>query len=119
MAIRILRVRITRSELHTLEVDVPAWEAPILEAMHQAASVVGESIATKREAPEVQDEYLRLENRYRRQTEEDGSQGLPWVAAVYGQHQVGYSNLRKEIEMATVDVVAEPELPDDIAALLG
>lgn len=113
MSIKALEVRIVRNELATFVEFFPAWELPILEAMHQSATVIGES-TTDRDAPDVQEEYKRLETRYGRTTNEDGSRGLPYVAAVYGQFNVGYSRLGDAIRAATVETP-----PADASDLLG
>lgn len=113
MSIKALEVRIVRNELATFVEWFPSWELPILEAMHQSATVVGQS-TMDRDAPDVQDEYKRLETRYGRTTNEDGSRGLPYVAAVYGQFNVGYSRLGDAIKAATVETP-----PADASDLLG
>ena|SRR6266853_552696 len=103
MSIKALELRIVRNELATFVEWFPAWELPILEAMHQSVTVIGQSIFDDRNPPDVQEEYNRLQTRYGRTTNEDGSRGLPYVAAVYGQFNVGYSRLGDAIKAATVD----------------
>jgi hypothetical protein len=103
MSIKALELRIVRNELVVIVEWVPAWELPILEAMHQSVSLIGQSTFDDREPPDVQEEYKRLETRYGRTTNEDGSRGLPFVAAVYGQFNVGYSRLADAIKAAIVE----------------
>lgn len=103
MSIKALEVRIVRNELVAIVEWVPAWELPILEAMHQSATVLSQSTFDDRQPPDVQEEYKRLETRYGRTTNEDSSRGLPFVAAVFGQFNVGYGRLGDAIKAATVE----------------
>lgn len=105
------KVMIRRSELQTAPDIVPAWELPILEALHDDVTETGE-ILLDRDPPGAEDEYKRLENRYPRVINEDGSKGLPLVAAVYGQFNIGVATLKRLIDAATVNV-------GDNADLLG
>ena len=88
------------SALHIPE-TVGAWEVPILEAVFPEVEVKREFLIT-RDAPVVEDEFARLSNRYGRSENEDGSKGLPFVEAVYGQHGIGHNRLKAAIEAATV-----------------
>ena len=69
-----------------------------------------------RAAPVAEEEYTRLENRYRQSTNEDGSKGLPFVAAVYGQYQNGIRELQKAIDASVIEQVSTPV---DADSLLG
>lgn len=113
MAIRYLKVKVIRSELHQVVSDFPEWEIEILEAIHQGVERLGE-IVRNEVAPDAEDEFERLKNRYGRSENEDGSRGIPYVASVYGQHNVGINSLRRAIEKATVQ-----EAPADGSDLLG
>lgn len=103
MAIKYVQVKIRRNELHTLEDSYPTWELPILEAMHGSGVTVTKEFAVTRDTPTAEEEYQRLDNRYRRMENEDGSKGMPYVAAVYGQHALGINRLREAIEAAIAD----------------
>lgn len=95
-----LAIRI--SERHTQQVTVAEWEVPLLEIVHSDVSVVSESLV-KRDPPAAEDEYVRLQNRYKSSVNEDGSKGLPYIATVYGQFGIGTKALGRAIEAATVD----------------
>lgn len=110
MAIKCLTVKVHRSEVTEPVVTVRAWELPLLEAMHPTVEVVSEAPYALT-VGSAADEYRRLVTVYGRTTNEDGSRGLPYVAAVYGQFQLGERALEKAILAATVDEPAEPEKP--------
>lgn len=119
--IRYVRLSVRRSELHTAEITVPAWELPLVEAVHgsrdegsTAVTVLGD-VFVEREAPNAGDEFVRLSNRYKLAKNEDGSPSLPFVAAVYGQFGVGTAALASAIRNATV----ESSEKDALADLLG
>lgn len=116
------QIELRVSELHALELTIPEWELRILEAIHAGSGgikLLGE-VLINRPMPNVETEYARLATRYRRSVNEDGSQGLPWVATVYGQYGVGQEALRKLIEASYVAAVA-PELQPvgDLTDLIG
>jgi len=118
MAIKFVKVRVHRGEgnIHQVVDNFAAWEVPILEAVHTAVEVLGE-IVVNRAPPEAADEYGRLEARYGRSENDDGSKGIPFVAAVYGQHAVGVAALRREIAAATTEDA--PETGDDLLGALA
>lgn len=118
MSIKYVSVKIPRSELCTIQEDVPAWEVPILQALHDQATVVG---ATTREVetPEAADEYARLEQRYPRSVTDDGSIGMPVVAAVYGQHAPGVANLARTIAVSVVTGALPTAAAGEFASLLA
>lgn len=113
MTIKAQKIRVRRDEVTAIENTLPLWEIPIMEAVHQSGhgSTLGEEVILDRAAPEVEDEYMRLEQRYGRMTNEDGSRGVPFVAAVYGTLATGRQNLARAIAEATVS--------DDAADLVG
>lgn len=128
-AYRAVTLTIRRDELTTFDRTVPAWEVPLLEA--QFAEIVvkdPDAVISFPNPIDAQDEMVRLEQRYRHVTE-GGDPGVPLVAQVYGQHNVGLRALAGEIQAAAIgpdepDPVAAPKprkarKPDDIGALLG
>jgi hypothetical protein len=64
--------------------------------------VLAEVVISGRELPDAAEEYQRLENRYKRARNDDGSFGLPVVATVYGQHAAGVQALKRAIADAAV-----------------
>jgi hypothetical protein len=103
--LKYIKAHIRVSELHTQEVTVPEWEVPILRAIHaangDAVTVVGEELID-RTPPFAGDEFVRLATRYRNTKTDDGGQGIPYVASVYGQFGVGNDRLEQAIKAATV-----------------
>ena len=102
MTIKAVEVKIRRSELTEPVAIYSVWELPILEAAHIQVTVLRE-LEISRTPPDAQDEYTRLENRYGRTVNEDGSRGLPYVAAIYGQFNAGVQKLADAIKHATVE----------------
>lgn len=113
MAIKYVKCKVIRSELHQVVDNYPEWEVEILEAIHQGVERLGDMVHN-RAAPDAEDEFERLNKRYGRSENEDGSRGIAYVAAVYGQHNVGVNSLRRAIGKATVT-----EAPSDGSDLLG
>lgn len=109
----VLRVR--RNESVTVEATYPAWELPILEAVHPETTVVSET-TIDRDPPGAEEEYTRLENRYKHSTDENGAKSLAFVAAVYGQFNGGVQRLQAAIDAATV---GEHAPAHDVDALMG
>ncbi len=101
--IKTVTVDIRRSEMTTIRTVLPAWELPILEALHGRVSIspVGEGVK-EMEVPQVETEFERLSARYGRERREDGSLGMPLCEAVYGQFQPGIMNLSRNIEAAVI-----------------
>jgi hypothetical protein len=102
--IKTVSVDIRRSEMTTIRVVVPAWELPILQALHgrTGTQVVGEGSKEYDALPNVEAEFERLSARYGRERREDGSLGMPLAEAVFGQFQPGLLNLERNIEAAKV-----------------
>ncbi len=96
---RHITVDIRRNEGATIRNSFPAWEIPILIAVHgeDAVTEVGEKLVN-RELPDAHDEFVRLTDRYRRSKNEDGSQGIPYTHMVYGQ--MGVAKLGEAIKSA-------------------
>lgn len=105
MSIKGQVVSIRRSELHTVEDTLALWEVPVVDAVHDegALKVIRDIVIAHRDLPDAKEEYERLENRYKRARNEDGSYGLPVVATVYGQHGAGLQALKRAIEEAKVE----------------
>ena len=68
------------NELHSIRVEVPEWEIPILQRIHtdHDVKIEGESECTMR-CPDPADEFVRLERRYG----VDRETRVPHVASVY------------------------------------
>ena len=97
MGILYQKLDIRTSELTTTQVHVAAWESPVLQAVHgENVSYVSESVLD-REVPEAADEFVRLSERYKGETEDSH----PFVTMVYGQFGPGVAALQKAIELAT------------------
>src|SRR4051812_24719183 len=102
--IKTTTVDIRRSELTTVSATVPAWELPILQALHGRTNVqvTGQGTKDVETLPETETEFERLTARYGRERREDGSLGMPLCEAVYGQFQPGIMNLQRNIDAATI-----------------
>jgi hypothetical protein len=105
MAIKLLNVKVFRDQTTIVE-WIRAWELPMLEAIHHNVEVVGEGVSN-RTLPDPTDEYQRLLTRYGRTTNEDGSRGIPYVAAVFGQFQVGTTRLAEAMKASEVPALVE------------
>lgn len=103
MQVKMKTVDIRRSELSVIRVTVPAWEFPILAALHGPVNVtpVTDSMV-EGEPPQADAEFQRLTTRYPRERRDDGSQGNPIAENVYGQHAAGVMNLQRQIDAAVV-----------------
>lgn len=104
------KLHIRPSELFEFEETVPNWEVPILEAVHGTnggCTILETDILVDKRAPDPTDEYQRLHNRYKFTEKEDGSRGLAYVAAVYGEFGLGQRKIADAIKAAYV----EGELP--------
>lgn len=103
MKVKLHVVDIRRSELSTTRVTVPAWELPILQAVHGAVGVTPvEEKIVEAETPEAEAEFMRLTGRYGYGRNKDGSRGALFAEAVYGQHQAGIMNLQRQMDAAVV-----------------
>ena len=104
MSVKGQLISIRRSELHTVERAVPLWEIPVIAAVHDEGAVrtVKDIVIVGRDLPDPKDEFERLEARYKLARNEDGSRGMPVVAAVYGQHGAGLQALKRAIAEAEV-----------------
>lgn len=111
--IRHITVDIRRNETMLLRQSFPQWEIPVLKAVHgdDAVTVVGEKLVD-RVPPDAQDEFVRLNDRYKRSRNEDGSLGTPFLHLVYGE--LGVHRLQDAIndsvtEAPEGDLVGEVE----------
>lgn len=107
--VKYIRAEVEVSDAHTQQICVAEWEMPILAAKHpriESGPRIVEEVWIERDPPDTRGEYVRLENRYGRTMNEDGSKGAPWVAAVYGGMVAGQGggNLAKAIKAATLEV---------------
>ena len=106
MSVKGQKIEIRRSELHTVVETVALWEVPVIAAVHEGdVKVLSDVIMAERSPPEAKEEYERLENRYKRSRNEDGSFGDAVVANVYGKHGAGIQALKRAIQ--------EAEVPED------
>lgn len=105
MSVKGHKVTIRRSELHTVEDTLPLWEVAVVAAVHDegALKIVGNVVIQGRDLPDPREEYERLEARYKRSRNDDGSFGPPVVATVYGQHGAGLLALKAAINEAAVE----------------
>lgn len=101
MKVKMQTVDVRRSELTTIRVTVPAWELPVLQALHGATKVtpVSESLV-EAQTPDADTEYQRLSGRYGRERLPDGSLGGVIAESVFGQFQPGIMNLQRSIDAA-------------------
>lgn len=104
MSIKGQRIAIRRTELHTVEDTLPLWEVPVVSAVHDdgAVKVLAEVVITGRELPDAKEEFERLDVRYKRARNDDGSFGLAVVETVYGQHGAGIQALKRAIAEAAI-----------------
>lgn len=112
-------VRVTINELHTQETEYPVWEVPILRAVHGDAVEILSKRYVDVPTPGPEDEFRRLENRYRSAVNEDGSKGLPYVASVYGQYGIGTQMLKRAIMDATKDAPPADLIGGDKVSSVG
>ena len=87
---------IRKSELSVIRVTVPAWEGPVLQAVHGEEVQFVEEVEINRDPPEsAGDEYERLANKYR-----DEADKPPFVHAVYGAFAPGVAALQRAMDDA-------------------
>lgn len=104
----VLDIRLT--ELHTQRIKVPAWETPVLLAIHgENVSQIGDKVI-ERGVPDARDEFTRLANRYGPKVGD-----TPYVASVYGNFGPGINALANAIKGAIVKEKAEDAEPVKVA----
>ncbi len=108
MAIQHVNVAIKRDEYTTLRVQVAKWEVPILHLVHKegAVSELEGTPYADVDPPSVQDEYRRLQAKYRPIVNDDGSPGQHPVVMVYGSFG-GSPLLAQAIQEATIEKPAD------------
>lgn len=100
------KVSVKRNETSSIVDTFPLWEIPILQAVHNEVELLEMGVSS-RVAPAAEEEYVRLENRYKYTTDDNGARGISFMGAVYGQHGVGLERLQAAIDKATVSEEAE------------
>lgn len=102
MTMKFIVADVKMNEFHTQQVIVGPWEIPVLQCVHGGhVNVVGEQLV-ERDAPDAQQEFDRLLNKYRSGHDDEGDSKLPYVVQVYGQRQVGRDALADAIQAAVV-----------------
>lgn len=102
------RIMVKRDSQTTYNKPVFPWEIPILEFTFEEGNVrrLNEFEDVAMPYPEARDEFFRLEKAYG----SDPDSGIPYVASVYGQAQIGVSTLRKLIADAqAAEEAAKPK----------
>lgn len=119
--IRHITVDIRRNEGATIRNSFPEWEIPILKVVHgedsvtQARDANGTALVklVDRQLPDAHDEFVRLQNRYKRSRDDSGAQSTPYINMVYGE--MGVQKLADAIQrtwaepLPGVDLVGELE----------
>jgi hypothetical protein len=108
--IRYVTVRVKMSETSKRNLEVVAWEVPVLMAVHEGKCKVldGEKLVA-RDPPEVGYEFDRLARRYKEPRTEDGAvQSTPYVALIYGTGSIGVGRLAEAIRAHTVTDMVDP-----------
>jgi hypothetical protein len=126
MKLKYQEVRIRQREgACIIQRRAPAWEVPILQAIHEGVTVVAD-VCEDRPAPSVSREFARLEKAYGFETDHEGSRGPAVVAAVYGQHQLGLQSLRRAMQDSVLPmntpvtpIAAPPPLRADLLTALA
>lgn len=95
--LKYIQATIRLSEMHTQNISVPAWEFPVVQAVHGNGVKETGTVTVDRPVPAASDEFQRLANKYRAPA---GSPDTPYVAQVYGAFGPGLANLQKEIDRA-------------------
>lgn len=93
---RVAEVSVNRSEHHSVQMLVGAWEVNMLQYEHSPEKVVvlGYKRIEGRAYPDARNEFERLSQRYGIDTDS----GAPKASLVYGQGQMGVVNLNTLIE---------------------
>lgn len=93
---------VLKDRANIARIRVPAWEVPILEAVHAGGVAFVRDIVEERASPSSDSEYDRLQTIYGNSSTEDGAQGPPYVAAVYGSMGEGRRRLREAMQGAVL-----------------
>ena len=108
--IRYVTVRVKMTETSKRNLEVVAWEVPVLMAVHEGKCKVldGEKLVA-RDSPEAGYEFDRLARRYKEPRNEDGAvTATPFVALIYGTGSIGVGRLAEAIRAHTVTDLVDP-----------
>jgi hypothetical protein len=108
------RVIIKRSTETTHNRSVPPWEIPVLEYLFDPGNVepLGQYIEVSGEYPSAETELARLIQAYGA----DPKSGIPHASSVFGNGRKGTTELRKLIEAAKAEEIADSKVPAKPAA---
>lgn len=122
-----VRIRM-RDGATVIQRRVPAWEVPVLEAVHPETSVVNGDLVGESEDGKplsVQSEVDRLTASYGYERDTNGTAGGTYFAAAYGAAGAGYQALKRAMQNAVLPDDAEvtpeyssPELRGDVLAAI-
>lgn len=98
---------VLKDRANIVHTRVPVWEVPLLEAIHAGGVSEIRSIVEERATPSSDSEYDRLLQVYGNVVNEDGNQGMPVVAAVYGSMGEGRRRLREAMQAAVLPADSE------------
>lgn len=93
---------VLKDRANIAHIRVPAWEVPILDAVHGGGVSEVRDLVEERPAPSSDAEYERLGAVYGNSVTDDGAQGPPYVAAVYGSMGEGRRRLRAAMQEAVL-----------------
>jgi hypothetical protein len=127
MKLRFVELKVAlRERGNIVPKSVPAWEVPVLEAVHmgngsvQMVEIVRELVAERREGLSSVEEFARLERKYGTNPE-----GVAWVGVIYGQHQMGVQALKTAMlnsvlpeETPVTPPRVQPKLAADVATAI-
>jgi hypothetical protein len=97
-------LEVQKSEVSVITVAIAPWEVPVFEAVNgeDRCKVTGKT-EVRRELPDANDEYTRLDLKYKA-----NGDGQSYVGMVYGIGSIGVERLAKEIDNARVVETASP-----------
>lgn len=115
---------VLKDRANIIHARFPAWEIPLLEAIHAGGVSPVRNVVEERATPSSDSEYDRLSQVYGNIEMEDGSQGGLVVAAVYGSMGEGRRRLKEVMQAAVLPKDTEvtpfesPKLSAALAASL-
>lgn len=115
-----VRVRM-RDGASVITKSVPAWEVPILQAVWPETQEIRDIVVESHRTLTAAGEFDRLTRVYGAERDEGGKQGLPIVAAVYGQHGMGLAALKAAMQSSVLDEstpVTPPPVPPQLDGAL-
>jgi len=103
------RVMIKRSTETTHNRSVPPWEIPVLEYLFDPGNIepLGQYIEVAGEYPTAEAELSRLVQAYGA----DPKSGIPHASSVFGNGRKGITELRKLIDAAKAEEIADSKKP--------